>query len=1012
MTPPPELRDCARLSQNAQNERDAALYTTKPKPLDGNLLRKLFKATMEEKKRASEDVVVKSKQSGEVTLKKDVKPSGPQGFYIPPGVGTPRSRVEKIPKQISPEMPQLPSRPTTQTTKHQKAVSVTPALSVKSEPAKTAPIRISGIGGEEAFIKIPLPLLSVAGPDIVDEHVPPVSMQTPALPDTADEPSDRKKKKKTKKTNMNKNNKKKQQKNQEKDVYQAGVSPESIVVNEDYATDAPDYERALMSGALSARSAISFGGPEARQTASSVDLKPQDVLEVSPSLYVIRDEKRTTMQPTVESAHSRVSSKASKAPKARSTRAPSVRTVSTKQSSLRSFEEIGEAWAGPVALPSRSAHSAYSAASQVNGKLDQQWVEPDMSVQKVKRTTPSPVPNIDSQKSSRQLSPRIEFMSTAAEGDAQLNVNRTHTLETDSCHISAHYESHCTPTEQGSDQIPPRDSSRRHSSTSRSSKQSKKHGTASKGVQEDKVSQEALHLSVYQDQLLNSDHVLAREQEARGFCTELSGGSSQSSQSNAEAWPVHHLPLTKESRDASDKHSMESLHSSSRSHRHSRHASTRNFSTGESLWEKPSSTKSSARSGSQPSSTHRRDADPEYNIDKHSAIRSAIGSVVSMISKARSELTFEEVGEGWLGGVSSEEVKENNSEARCSSRKGGEEDWDQIECTKSKRLRADTSSRHRSSVSTHRKRHGDESNNGLNQNGSKSCSSGRATSRINELLDEAMATEWNEIEPLESNHPRLNGSSRLHSSVSTHRDLDVQSRSQLSRATSSTRPSALVSNVHTLVGAPIHAVVSSVGRRPGVVSSQDNGEAYLDGADRLRKQRPTVFAGRGWITPHPLESSIAERAPAIVLPRDAVPHGATLSYEAWKAMQEDGIRNHRNFSITESNVSERERHKCDRYRFSGWESRPWLEVEPASLDPNVASTHQARKQGTESETVGERSSHGSSQGQSHLQRTQRPNNGGILPMSSSERLWERMEEGDAWGHTPNRNGVLSDRDSG
>ena len=85
-------------------------------------------------------------------------------------------------------------------------------------------------------------------------------------------------------------------------------------------------------------------------------------------------------------------------------------------------------------------------------------------------------------------------------------------------------------------------------------------------------------------------------------------------------------------------------------------------------------------------------------------------------------------------------------------------------------------------------------------------------------------------------------------------------------------------------------------------------------AQPLSERPPTVFAGRGWISPHPLSVAPSEfkepPEPAIRLPsRDGREQGATMTYDEWKAarqemctVQEDGRRN---FSRTSSGVRSR-----------------------------------------------------------------------------------------------------------
>ncbi|KAK4621289.1 hypothetical protein CLAFUW4_06998 [Fulvia fulva] len=88
------------------------------------------------------------------------------------------------------------------------------------------------------------------------------------------------------------------------------------------------------------------------------------------------------------------------------------------------------------------------------------------------------------------------------------------------------------------------------------------------------------------------------------------------------------------------------------------------------------------------------------------------------------------------------------------------------------------------------------------------------------------------------------------------------------------------------------------------------------------REHPTIFAGKGWISPHPLSQEPSEIASPpqskIVLPEEAYPQGATMSYEEWQALQERGMRSHRNISQTESDQTRRARRHHNRYKFAGW----------------------------------------------------------------------------------------------
>ncbi|KAI5364844.1 hypothetical protein Slin15195_G043820 [Septoria linicola] len=95
------------------------------------------------------------------------------------------------------------------------------------------------------------------------------------------------------------------------------------------------------------------------------------------------------------------------------------------------------------------------------------------------------------------------------------------------------------------------------------------------------------------------------------------------------------------------------------------------------------------------------------------------------------------------------------------------------------------------------------------------------------------------------------------------------------------------------------------------------------------KKRPvtqaTVFAGKGWISPHPLSRSPTDLASPpqskIVLPSDAFPQGATMTYDEWKQIQEAGLRLRHNHSITESSRTHHGVYQEERFRHAAWEGR-------------------------------------------------------------------------------------------
>ncbi|KAF2212105.1 hypothetical protein CERZMDRAFT_85037 [Cercospora zeae-maydis SCOH1-5] len=91
------------------------------------------------------------------------------------------------------------------------------------------------------------------------------------------------------------------------------------------------------------------------------------------------------------------------------------------------------------------------------------------------------------------------------------------------------------------------------------------------------------------------------------------------------------------------------------------------------------------------------------------------------------------------------------------------------------------------------------------------------------------------------------------------------------------------------------------------------------------KPELTIFAGKGWISPHPLSRSSTEHASPpqsrIILPGDAFPVGATMTYEEWKQMQEHGLRFRHNHSVTESSRTRHGLYQDDRFRHAAWEGR-------------------------------------------------------------------------------------------
>ncbi|KAI7477755.1 hypothetical protein KC351_g8667 [Hortaea werneckii] len=96
-----------------------------------------------------------------------------------------------------------------------------------------------------------------------------------------------------------------------------------------------------------------------------------------------------------------------------------------------------------------------------------------------------------------------------------------------------------------------------------------------------------------------------------------------------------------------------------------------------------------------------------------------------------------------------------------------------------------------------------------------------------------------------------------------------------------------------------HAIGSSGWEQPEHMPAQVQVPNVLRQSSR---RSPTIFAGKGWISPHPLSrSSTLFASPPqshISLPKE---EGRTMSYDEWKAVQ----GGHRNFSRTSSYVSRR-----------------------------------------------------------------------------------------------------------
>jgi hypothetical protein len=211
--------------------------------------------------------------------------------------------------------------------------------------------------------------------------------------------------------------------------------------------------------------------------------------------------------------------------------------------------------------------------------------------------------------------------------------------------------------------------------------------------------------------------------------------------------------------------------------------------------------------------------------------------------------------------------------------------------------------------------------------------------------------------------------------------------------------SSIQSSRHSLVGTPIYGIVSTTGHQEGLVSVAQNSNISDRRSEQPQRQRPTVFAGKGWISPHPLSRSPTDFASPpqtkIVLPSNAHRHGATMTYEEWLTIQEDGLRKHRNFSFTESSQTWHARQQDERYRFPGWEARSWVEVE-ASPAESYAFSDSYHSDPTVRTIGSQESSHPSGPAPSRGHESRRSTmsyHPALPPPTQSELVWQEMEEG-------------------
>lgn len=1013
-SPPSETRNDG--AHSISHPRDAPLLSTKVKPLQGDLIRKLFKATIEEKKRALEATAKVSppRPLVESRQEQDVKEFEAPGFRLPAGVGKLRPRVQKLPSpEPQQDKPRLPAQQGPPSVRKETFVPVTPVVpskycstradSVKPAPTKpvsTKPvspeahlkrtqstkaesIHISSAHGEDVFVEtpVPSPTASVIAVELTSASPPVDAEEQHAFPVLAEEPSGKQKKNKK----QNRKNKKSQAREQKELAKQAVANADEDLIDDKPMKYASSTGDAFMSGALPNKSDISVDEPVLLAASSNAWLeKRTEKRNLSHSSH--RTDKEA-MHPTVESFISRHSSKSKRSSKTVSGMIPPAHADSSGAASFISFEEVGEAWVGPVASQERSNRSsnlrAISMASlhEVEEDIGQDVVERDSEAKRSKASTPSRVLGIYATKSLQHVSPQIIPRAASADAGKMLHGGHSSVHTRQSTHSPAHASSHRSPAEasrsikDASIKTQSRSNISRESFMSKSSKHGSTHGNSPNDVPYNFSSKSSLSRSSKERELKIEESFAGKKQ-----------GHRRPSKSGASS-PIHEVSSrssSSASRAASKRSIIEETHpkehslTSIQSHRRSRHASTRSFSPMNEDWEGHNSTRNSAKGGSRLSLAPCPNDIPETSSSKHSKIASLIGSVASTTSRLRSDFTFEQIGEGWHeGGDSSDELERIASRVK-SSRQASRDVSRSVRDTQEK----DEEAHLKNSEHSFREKR-------------------RSETGIPAKRHAASSTDRN------------------HRSSSHHTHRESHSHGGSSRLTRSSE------RMQTPVGTPVHAVISSVSRQPSVLSSQPDDTDDMQEVGEGRQQGPTVFAGRGWITPHPLESSVTERTPAIVLPSNALPNGATLSYEEWKTIQEDGIQEHRNFSMTESDhieengirnrrnfsatESERsdgKRHKDDRYRFPGWDAGSWQEVEPPTLDPNVASTHQKGSRRVRKTQIDGSEPRSEQSGRdSHL--SQRSRHSRAPMVSPSEHAWEMMEE----GRSPREDSVVSGKHS-
>ncbi|QIX02113.1 hypothetical protein AMS68_007630 [Peltaster fructicola] len=72
---------------------------------------------------------------------------------------------------------------------------------------------------------------------------------------------------------------------------------------------------------------------------------------------------------------------------------------------------------------------------------------------------------------------------------------------------------------------------------------------------------------------------------------------------------------------------------------------------------------------------------------------------------------------------------------------------------------------------------------------------------------------------------------------------------------------------------------SSITRRPS--QSQDSSDLHIYVPSQRHREDPTIFAGSGWISPHPLSTVASEVQSAVPLPPDEYGLGQRITHQEW-----------------------------------------------------------------------------------------------------------------------------------